>query len=307
MITDIEYIPHGEISASMTKYLWRTLSRHGSDSRSLERAKPLSRRIFVSFSEDLDEPFVELFRKKATEDSRLLVFNAGFSTDRLISRIVDLQIRTPQRFYVIDTASGSRKADQMAFVRFFLKRLASAFQADDKSGRILDAKIEDGVLHVVSPQFDRLDVPIAKIPNLKNAGLSQIQKFGIDEDGSFIHWPGPDLHLGWDQLQQLVNPVAAFKASQKSQEFNRRYGNAVQKLREEAGLKRGNIPGISEKQLRRIESGECRLTSNGVEALSRAHKLGPDEYMKKLAERLSSRDPISAPHPEGKGNPKSRL
>jgi hypothetical protein len=141
-------------------------------------------------------------------------------------------------------------------------------------------------LHVVSPDFDRLDVPIAEIPNFRNADSSKIQDFEIDEDGSFIYWPGLDLHLGWVQLQQLVNPAAALKASQKSQVFNKRYGKAVQKVRETAGLRPSDISGISEKQLRRIENGDCRLTSNAIEALSQAHMLGPIEYMKKLAEAL---------------------
>ncbi len=60
----------------------------------------------------------------------------------------------------------------------------------------------------------------------------------------------------------------------------------MQKLREEAGLNRSDITGISEKQLSRIEKGECRLTSNAIEALSREHKLEPGEYMKKLAEAM---------------------
>ena len=87
-------------------------------------------------------------------------------------------------------------------------------------------------------------------------------------------------------MQQLADPEAALKASQKSEQFNKRYGRAVQKLREEAGLKRSDIAGISEKQLGRIEKGECRLTSNAIEALSRKHKLEPNEYMQKLAEAM---------------------
>jgi hypothetical protein len=286
MNTDIEYIPYGDISSSLTKHRWRTLNRHTLVSRSWEGTKPTPRRVFVSFSHDLDEAFVEMFRERATHDTRLLIFNAGFSTDRLVSRIVDLQIRSPQRFCVIDTAFGSGKTHHMPFVQSLLKRLTSAFQADNKNARILDAKIEDGVLHVVSPDFDRLDVPIAEIPNFRNADSSKIQDFEIDEDGSFIYWPGLDLHLGWVQLQQLVNPAAALKASQKSQVFNKRYGKAVQKVRETAGLRPSDISGISEKQLRRIENGDCRLTSNAIEALSQAHMLGPIEYMKKLAEAL---------------------
>ncbi|HEX4121153.1 MAG TPA: DUF2442 domain-containing protein [Verrucomicrobiae bacterium] len=293
MNTDIEYIPYGEISSSLTKHRWRTLSQKTLVSGSWQRNKQAPRRVFVSFSKDLDDTFVEMFREKATDDTRLLIFNPGFSTDRLVSRIVDLQIRTPQRFCVIDTEFGSRKARYVAFVQSLLKRLTSAFEADDRKERILDAKIEDGILHVVSLDFDRLDVPIADIPNLGNAVSSKIQEFKIDDDGSFIYWPALDLHLGWVQLQQLINPAAALKAFQRSEEFNKRYGKAVQKVREMAGLRPSDISGISEKQLRRIENGECRLTTNAIEALSQAHKLGPNEYMKKLAEAFE--DPLKSP------------
>ncbi len=287
MNTDIECILYGGISSSLAKHRWRTFSSKSLASGSWQRTKQTPRLVFVSFSKDLDDTFVEMFRAKATDDTRLLVFNLGFSTDRLVSRIVDLQIRTPQRFCVIDAGFGSRKAQHMDFVQSLLERLTLAFEGDNKNERILDAKIEDGILHVVSPDFDRMDVPIAAIPNLRNAVPSKIQEFEIDEDGSFIYWPALDLHLGWVQLRQIVNPAAALKASQKSQEFNKRYGKAVQKVREAAGLRPGDISGISDKQLRRIENGECRLTSNAIEALSQAHKLGPNEYMKKLAEALA--------------------
>jgi len=238
-------------------------------------------------SGELDDAFSKAFREHATQTTRLLVLlSEGMSADRLLSRILDLQIRTSQRCYLMDAPFGSEKTRHSAFVFSLLKRLSSAITAGDKQERIFDAKIENGVLHVVSPDFARLDVPIAEIPKLQSAAPSKTQNFEIDEDGSFIYWPDLDLHLGWSQLQQIVDPEAARKALQKSQQFNVRYGKAAQKVREKAGLKPADITGLSEKQLRRIESGECRLTSNAIEALSQAHKLTPNEYMKKLAEAL---------------------
>jgi phosphopantetheine adenylyltransferase len=148
------------------------------------------------------------------------------------------------------------------------------------------ARIDGGVLHLISPSFDRLDIPITKIPEFSKVDSSRIQEFEIDEDGAFIYWPEFDLHLGWAQLQQLVDPVAALKASQESQEFNKRYGRAVQKVRVQTGLKPIEISGISDKQLQRIENGECRLTTNAIEVLSKAHKLAPNDYMTKLAGAL---------------------
>ena len=73
-----------------------------------------------------------MFREKPAPDTRLLILNEGASTDRLLSRMIDLQIRSPERFYVIDAAAGSGNVDHMAFLESLLKRLTSAFAADDK-------------------------------------------------------------------------------------------------------------------------------------------------------------------------------
>jgi hypothetical protein len=254
----------------------RNLFRHS--------ASPQGHRLYhlwVAFSEELDEAFVRQFRKRATTNTRLLVFNDCLSTDTLLSRFLDLQIRSSERFYVAEFGAGKSYAAGL-----LLKRLAASLETDDTSDRILDARIEDGRLHLVSPDFRRLNVPIDQIQALKSQDLGDVEKFEIDEDGSFLYWPSFDLHLGWAQLQQIVDPEAARKALQRNEEFNERYGQAVGKVREEAGLKLSDITGISEKQLRRIESGECRLTSNAIGALSQSHKLATNEYMKKLAEKM---------------------
>src|SRR4051794_40010897 len=61
-------------------------------------------------SKDLDDTFAETFREHATPATRLLVFrDEGASTDRLLSRILRLQIRTPERLYILDATCGSGK------------------------------------------------------------------------------------------------------------------------------------------------------------------------------------------------------
>jgi hypothetical protein len=279
MKIEIEFVPYGQISSELRKDRWRRPSRHVRVSRFGEATRRAHQRIFITSSRDLDESFVEMFRKRATQESRLLIFNEGISIDRLLSRIWDLQIRTPERCYVVEGNFGAGKTDALAC----LKRFVATLESNEEQDRIFDAGIEKEILRVVSPRFVRLEVPISRIPPLKNAKTAQILNFEIDGDGSFIYWPDLDVHLGWRELQQLVNPEAALKAEQKNSEFNQRYGRAVQKLREAAGLRRGDISGLSEKQLGRIEKGECRLTTNAIEALSKAHKLDRNEYMKKLA------------------------
>lgn len=241
--------------------------------------------LWVAYSPEVDETFVKSFRQLSTPRTRLLVMNDVSerpSADSLFTHLMGMQIRSPQRFYVMD-GSGTGKTCSVALL---LQRLASALASKDNNDRILDARIETGVLRVVSPEFKRLDIPVSQIPALVGADPVSLAEFEIDEDGSFIYWPKLDAHLGWEQLFQIVNPDAARKAHQKKQHFNTRYGKAVRKVREMAVLKPADIEGLSEKQLGRVEKGECRLTSNAIKLLSNAHKLTPSEYLERLAKAL---------------------
>jgi hypothetical protein len=243
--------------------------------------------LLIAFSDELDEGFVRTFRERATPDTRLLVLNDSRSSDWLLSRIVDLQIRSPHRFYVADPPfEQTNERNWEELIRTFLARLAAALESKEDYGRIFDARFQDRILHVVSADFQRLEVSVSKIMPLSNAKKETAEHFEIDEDGSYIYWPDLDLHLGWEQLEQIVDPAAAQKAKHKSREFNVRYGAAIRKIRKEKGLDITAIPDLSDKQLRRIERGECRLTSNSAKKLAEAHGMTPSEYLQTVAAAL---------------------
>ena len=111
--------------------------------------------------------------------------------------------------------------------------------------------------------------------------LKNVQMFGcriLDPDGSFIHWPDINVHLDWNQFLQAVEPAELHKAQQRSTGFNRRYGAAIRKLREKAGIPQAKVAGITERQLRRIEQGECRATMNALRDPAKAHGLDVNIY-----------------------------
>jgi hypothetical protein len=241
--------------------------------------------LVLAFSNEVDQGFVEIFREKAAPYTKLLLLNDTPFTDRILSRLVDLQIRSSERFYLVEckfAQSDERKWEEL--LRSFLGRLSTALVSD--SHRILDARIEDGILRVVSPDFRRMEIPISKVDELSKADKKTVEQFEIDDDGAYVYWPDLDLHLGWDQLFQIVDPEAARKAQQKSHQFNERYGAAIRRVREEKDLATSETPGLSYKQLRRIEGGECRLTSNAAKKLAKAHGMTPNEYLQKLADVL---------------------
>jgi len=171
-------------------------------------------------------------------ETLLQLLNAGESIEKFLEDYTSA--KRSQVLAVIEILGlkmDSGKVRRTARLKSLLKRHISAVVAGELQELVLDARIEDGVLCVISPSFDRLEVPLAKIPAFRNKDASKIQAFKIDEDGSFNFWPKLNVHLGWIQLLQLVDPNAAIEASQRASEFNRCYGIAVKRVREQAGLK----------------------------------------------------------------------
>ncbi len=112
---------------------------------------------------------------------------------------------------------------------------------------------------VVSPTpegFRKLRVPLEKLPVLQKLSQKQRQEFEIDEEGTFLYWPGGDIHLGWEQFEYAVDKAASLKAKQQTEAFNKAYGSAIRKLRREKSLRQSDIEGLTPRQVGRIESGQ---------------------------------------------------
>ena len=150
---------------------------------------------------------------------------------------------------------------------------------------IIDAQWIDDALVVVSPQFERLEVPLAKLQCVRKASETAWGSFETDDHGRFLYWPALDVHMGWNQFEQIVSPEAKLKTEQRSRQFNKAYGAAIRGLRHEHGLTQAAIPGLDARTARRIESGETRATMHALKALSQAHSLSVDDYMAALAKR----------------------
>jgi hypothetical protein len=283
---DVRVIPYGMPKGRLESFNLQGLRISKTWRRPEQQEQHKVWHLLVTFSHLLDDAFVRAFQEKATPETRLLVLNDSLGSDRLLSRLVDLQIRSPHRFYVAEAKWGAVHTNWDVFLQSLLGRLTAAVESKESHQRIFDARLEDGILHVISPDFSRLEIPTSKIPVLAKADKQTVESFEIDEDGSYIYWPDLDLHLGWEQLQQVVDPVAVQKAKQKSREFNVRYGAAIRDVREGKGLTVSEIPGLSKKQLQRIESGACRLTSNAAEKLAEAHGMKPNEYLERVAAAL---------------------
>jgi hypothetical protein len=152
---------------------------------------------------------------------------------------------------------------------------------------IFTAWREFRIFMVKASDYKLLRVPLADLPQLAQAAPEVIDHFELAEKGESIYWPGLNLRLTWDDLAQLVEPQARLRVEQRDPDFVVRYGQAIEALRERAGIPREAIPGLGARTVRRIERGETRTSANAIHKLAAAHQLSEEEYIARVAELMA--------------------
>ncbi len=244
-----------------------------------EKAGPEVETVFISRLSDIPESIPR--QAHAGSTSRHLLFLEGLPVEAIASRLVRLGVRNPRRLHIAREETPST-------ISRLIQRIVAGMAHADGPRRIADAWIENGVLVLLSPSFERMFVPLETIAKYVGGDSEELKNFEIDEDGSFLYWPRVDVHLGWEQCLYSVDPAAALAAKNKTARFNKRYGAAVRSFREERGLTQGEIRGLTERHLRRVEKGEVLASKATLETLASSHELPLDEYMKEVAKRTKS-------------------
>jgi hypothetical protein len=219
--------------------------------------------------------------RKLKRAKAYLVFHGDLPTQAVADRIAWLGVHNENRICIVEAKEEEP----------FVKRFLLALDSGDYEGRIVDVWWEEDTLVVVSPRndgFAKLRVPLDKLPVLQGRNKKALENYEVDEDGSFVYWPSLDVHLGWEQFEQVVDEVAYLKAKQQSDTFNKAYGIAIKKLRQKSQLRQSDIKGLTPRQVGRIERGECRTTHNALSKLAKAHKKSISDYMNELANLMKT-------------------
>lgn len=210
--------------------------------------------------------------------ARHLVFNEGLPVEAVVDRLAALHVVNPTHWHV------AAECDDAA-VSAIVYRLLTGIVDPTSSRRIVTAWVDGDELDVLSAGFDRLRVPLVDLS--KHLGGDHPEKFELDPNGLYLHWPSSDSHMGWEQLRQLVVPAAREAAEKRKREYDRRYGRAIKRLRIEAHIEEGHVPGLAPNVLKQVESGEVSATSKVLKALAKAHGKSLDEYLENVAARIS--------------------
>jgi hypothetical protein len=162
------------------------------------------------------------------------------------------------------------------------ERVLRAWEMGAQHRLIAEADVANGTLIVLTCALERLEIPLARVRPLARLPKVQRGEFELASDGSYLHWPEADVHLDLDALRAVVDPAWRACMARERATHDSQFGRAVSVLRQERGLKQVDIPGVSARQVRRIEGGSLPRAET-LRRLARAHGLELGAYLDRVA------------------------
>jgi len=169
-----------------------------------------------------------------------------------------------------------------------LRRLVLAWGRGAEEKLISTASLNDDELVVWSCEPREFRCRVSDIPALKGLSKSRLNKFSVSSSGSRLRWPDEDIDLNLETFRELSDPEVLRENQERFRREAKGYGAAIKMLRKRQGLKQGEIPGLSERHVRRLESGKVYPHSTTLDKLAAAHDLPPAEYVRQLAALASA-------------------
>ena len=221
-----------------------------------------------------------------------------------LADFVDLMLRNPDGATVVLIETKSTHEPRHSYAALeMLARWASnfgAYLAPDEQAvrRMIDARsegaedrriasvlIEGKKLVVWSCEPKLYEVPASEIPALARMNAEHLGQFELNESGSCLHWDEGDVDLNLDGIRYHIDPKVRREQDRASRKEAERYAGAIRMLREEYQLAQTDIPGLTERQVRRVEQGESTPRSGTLQKLASAHGVSLDQYLKELAKK----------------------
>lgn len=166
------------------------------------------------------------------------------------------------------------------------ERVLNAWRMGSENELIATAAVFGDGLYVLTCALERLEVPFDRIPALKSLPTELRSHFEIDEVGSFLYWPERDVHIDIEVIRYATDDKWRNKCDLDKLTYDQNFGRAITSLRKKCNLRQSDIEGLTDRQLRRIESGDARPSVATLGALARAHHLSLDHYLEELGNML---------------------
>ena len=163
-----------------------------------------------------------------------------------------------------------------------VSRILAAWEANAASKLIADASVAGDQLLVRSCDFSLYEIPFESVKALAGLDAIRREQFKIASDGSYLHWEIGDIHLDLDSLRYGADPELRAKKDRERLLHDKRFGATVAAVRRIHGLTQASFPGLSEREMRRIEKGETLPRSATLAILAKAHGMSLSDYLSVL-------------------------
>lgn len=167
-----------------------------------------------------------------------------------------------------------------------VKRLVIALKRPAPWEGILDAYVLEDSLVAVLGDMSAREFPIEMLPRVRRFEPAVLNRFEIDSAGSFLYWPDRDVHMGPSQMLQAVDPLYLADVEIRRYEMEK-VSLALLDMRRDRHLKQTEIPGLSERHVRRVEKEKVRLTVEAATQFARAFAMTLPEFLDKLSRRIT--------------------
>ena len=175
-------------------------------------------------------------------------------------------------------------------------RVLRAWQMGAQGELIADAEVVGDDLFVTSCEPTTYRVPISSVPAMGKVPVTERSDFRVADDGSYLMWPAQDIHLDLDSLLLGIEPERRLRAEKVKRTYGLSYGEAIARLRDERGIRQEDVPGLSSREIRRIES-EGEVTVDSLRKLALAHNMDLPEYLNEVAKQAYTRNDAVADKP----------
>ncbi len=170
---------------------------------------------------------------------------------------------------------------------FVVKRLVVALRRPAPWEGILDAYVLEDSLVLVLGDMSVREFPIKELPRVGRFAPRVLNNFNIDSAGSYLYWPDHDVHMGPSQMLQAVDPMYLADVEIRRYQIEN-VSQALLDMRNARQLKQTEIPGLSERHVRRLEKEKVRLTVDAANRLANAFGLSLSGFFDDLSERITA-------------------
>ncbi len=161
-------------------------------------------------------------------------------------------------------------------------RVVRAFCIGAEDSLLADARVIRDRLFLLSASGETLEILMGEHPALRRIPWGDRHRFVVACDGAYVHWPTSDIHLDLQEARVFLDPEERERLRARTAQETGRFGRAVAAQRRLHRLRQRDIPGLSERQVRRYEQG-ARVPLSSLRLLARAHGMDLDTYLDEVA------------------------